>query len=100
MDDMGLGKTIQAIALIDTFKEQLITNPHLAQSPTGNQKYPSMLSLEHSKPTPTMAPLVTHYLRPTSYNMILSSLLTILSPKNPYKRIPLNYPFIKSIGIV
>ncbi|MBW0469225.1 hypothetical protein O181_008940 [Austropuccinia psidii MF-1] len=27
-DDMGLGKTIQAIALIGTSKEQLITNPH------------------------------------------------------------------------
>ncbi|MBW0564703.1 hypothetical protein O181_104418 [Austropuccinia psidii MF-1] len=26
-DDMGLGKTIQAIALIGTFKERLITNP-------------------------------------------------------------------------
>ncbi|MBW0499443.1 hypothetical protein O181_039158 [Austropuccinia psidii MF-1] len=27
-DDMGLGKTIQAIALIGTSKERLITNPH------------------------------------------------------------------------
>ncbi|MBW0528346.1 hypothetical protein O181_068061 [Austropuccinia psidii MF-1] len=27
-DDMGLGKTIQAIALIGTSKEQLISNPH------------------------------------------------------------------------
>ncbi|MBW0522434.1 hypothetical protein O181_062149 [Austropuccinia psidii MF-1] len=28
MGDMGLGKTIQAIALIGTSKELLITNPH------------------------------------------------------------------------
>ncbi|MBW0589015.1 hypothetical protein O181_128730 [Austropuccinia psidii MF-1] len=27
-DDMGLGQTIQAIALIGTSKEQLMTNPH------------------------------------------------------------------------
>ncbi|MBW0492407.1 hypothetical protein O181_032122 [Austropuccinia psidii MF-1] len=28
LDDMGLGKAIQAIALIGTSKEQLITNAH------------------------------------------------------------------------
>ncbi|MBW0493357.1 hypothetical protein O181_033072 [Austropuccinia psidii MF-1] len=30
-DDMGLGKTIQAIALIGTYKEKLITNPHCSR---------------------------------------------------------------------
>ncbi|MBW0562307.1 hypothetical protein O181_102022 [Austropuccinia psidii MF-1] len=29
-DDMGLGKTIQAIALIGTYKEQMIENPHFS----------------------------------------------------------------------
>ncbi|MBW0524255.1 hypothetical protein O181_063970 [Austropuccinia psidii MF-1] len=34
VDDMGLGKTIQAIALIGTSKEQLITNSHHHNLPT------------------------------------------------------------------
>ncbi|MBW0545387.1 hypothetical protein O181_085102 [Austropuccinia psidii MF-1] len=33
MDDIVLGKTIQAIALIDTSKQQLITNPNAPHSP-------------------------------------------------------------------
>ncbi|MBW0519299.1 hypothetical protein O181_059014 [Austropuccinia psidii MF-1] len=33
-DDMEVGKTIQAIALIGTSKEQLITNPHHYHLPT------------------------------------------------------------------
>ncbi|MBW0565829.1 hypothetical protein O181_105544 [Austropuccinia psidii MF-1] len=66
VDDMGLGNTIQANALIGTSKEQLIEIPHLASSPAGNKKFSSMLRLEHCKPKPTMAPLVAHYLRPTS----------------------------------
>ncbi|MBW0538616.1 hypothetical protein O181_078331 [Austropuccinia psidii MF-1] len=70
-DDMGLGKAIQAIALIGTTKEQLITNAHCSIPtiiifPTGNLKYPSMLRLERCKPKSTMVPLVNHYPRPTS----------------------------------
>ncbi|MBW0534536.1 hypothetical protein O181_074251 [Austropuccinia psidii MF-1] len=94
VDDMGLGKIIQVIALIVISKEQLITNPQCSRPtiiicPTCNQKYPSILRLQHCKPKSTVAPLVTHYPRPTSYNVISLSLLTIISPKDLNKPIPL-----------
>ncbi|MBW0490030.1 hypothetical protein O181_029745 [Austropuccinia psidii MF-1] len=44
-------------------------------------------------------PLITYYLRTTSYKAISSSLATILSPNNLSKQIPLHHAFPKSIGI-
>ncbi|MBW0563053.1 hypothetical protein O181_102768 [Austropuccinia psidii MF-1] len=109
-DDMGLGKNIQAIALIGTSKEWLITNPKCS-TPTIIICPPCLITnwnSEISKHSQAGAPQAKIYHGPTLHSCSKANILQcdiIITSYNTITqhlktKIPLHCASLKSIGIV